>query len=71
MIHILNRDPISGIGESTPIAIPPAVPCFYWSHPLSCKRNSSSGLAPVILSEKGQVLFDSTSLLCKVEPATL
>lgn len=47
------------------------VPCFYWSHPLSCKRSSSSGLAPVLLEEKGKLLSDSTSLHCKVEVATL
>lgn len=45
-------------------------PCFYWSHPLSCKRNSSSGLAPVLLEEKRKVLSDSTSLHCKVEVVT-
>lgn len=46
-------------------------PCFYWSHPLSCKWNSSSGLALLVQEEKEKVLSDFISLHCKGEVATL
>lgn len=47
------------------------VPCFYWSYPLSCKRSSSSVLAPVLLAGKESSFWLLPPLLHKVDSATL